>query len=369
MSPKPRVFITDGSYPHALAAVRALGRAGCRVTVAERSSIARPAVVAFWSRHCARRFVYPDPRFGAEKAAAAFARHFEQNIYDAVIPVSLDLAELFVRYRDSLGVRAMLPPSDGFRIAADKRLTYAHARRAGVRVPVTIPAAQWPEMKPPMVFKHKRSGAVVLRSVNEANDYALRLGATIDDYVVQEYVEGQNGFGYFAIFGDGRESAYFMHERLVQYPRDGGPSVIARSIHDERLRTLGKKLLESLQWHGPAMVEFKRSDRDGDLYLMEINPKLWGSLDLAIAAGCNFPLWIVEALLDGSTRNDGIYADGVTYQWTMPNGLRTLLRYPELRKTFLHNLTAKEVKTDLCWNDPVATTLGLLSMSVSLVRR
>ncbi|MBV8149669.1 MAG: ATP-grasp domain-containing protein [Candidatus Eremiobacteraeota bacterium] len=369
MRSKPRVFVTDGSYSHGLAAVRALGRAGYAVGVGERARVAAPAVVAFWSRHCDARFVYPDPRNGTEKTAAALARHFEEHSYDAAIPVSLDMVEVFILHREMLRVPVMLPSAESFRIASDKRFTYPHARSVGVPVPATVPAARWQELSPPIVFKHRRAGAIVARSATEAARFASNAGTAIDEYVAQEYIEGRNGFGYFALFQDGREAAYFMHERLVQYPQDGGPSVVARSIRDERLRILGKELLTSLHWHGPAMVEFKRSDRDGELYLMEINPKLWGSLDLAIAAGCNFPVWIARAVIDGAGPANGAYAEGLTYQWLMPNGLRAFLRYPELRAAFVHNVLRPEVKTDLCWTDPLPTTLGLLSMSVSTIRR
>lgn len=50
-----------------------------------------------------------------------------------------------------------------------------------------------------------------------------------------------------------------------------------------------RRLLEALKWHGVAMVEFKRR-ADGSFALMEINPRLWGSLALSIGAGVDFPL-------------------------------------------------------------------------------
>ena len=116
------------------------------------------------------------------------------------------------------------------------------------------------------------------------------------------------------------------------------------------------------------MVEFKRSDRDGELYLMEINPKLWGSLDLAIQAGCNFPVYIARTLLGGNVSVGGNYREGLTYQWVIPNGLKCFLRYPEFRKPFLRNLAAPKVRTDLRWLDPLPAAAGLFAMASHLVR-
>ena len=54
-----------------------------------------------------------------------------------------------------------------------------------------------------------------------------------------------------------------------------------------------EKLLIALHWHGVAMVEFKL-DGQGQYWLMEINPRLWGSLALSIDAGVDFPMGLLQ---------------------------------------------------------------------------
>src|SRR5262249_57381524 len=83
------VFVTDGSYPNGLAAVRSLSRAGFRVTVGERVGISTLRTIGFWSRYCAERFRYPDPKREPEACAAALAAHFRGHSYGAAIPVGL----------------------------------------------------------------------------------------------------------------------------------------------------------------------------------------------------------------------------------------------------------------------------------------
>jgi len=81
----------------------------------------------------------------------------------------------------------------------------------------------------------------------------------------------------------------FAHRRIIEKPPWGGVSALCESIPpppDELGHALG--LLESLNWHGPAMVEFKRN-ADGVAILMEINPRFWGSLELAVRSGLDFP--------------------------------------------------------------------------------
>lgn len=369
MNREKRVFVTDGSYSNGLAAIRALSRSGLRVTVGERIGISLQRTVGFWSRHCAERFRYPDPATEPEACAAALADYFRREHYDAAIPVGLDMVELLVEHSDSMLVPMMLPPLPSFRIACDKRLTFAQAQSIGIPIPRTLSAVRWRELECPVVFKHPRTGALIAHSPEQAATQAQRLGSKLDNYMVQEHIPGQNGFGYFGLFERGREIAYFMHERLMQFPKEGGPSVLARSIRNPHLRELGRKLLESINWHGVAMVEFKRSDRDGQFYLMEINPKLWGSLDLAIQAGCNFPVWIARSLMGGSASPEQSYREGLAYQWTIPNGLKCFLRYPEFRIPFLKNLIAPAVRTDLRLLDPLPAVAGFFAMASKLYKK
>ena len=63
---------------------------------------------------------------------------------------------------------------------------------------------------------------------------------------------------------------------------------LSRNANPEEKQRLKQELLDELNWHGVAMVEFKVTE-DGTPYLMEINTRFWGSLQLAIDAGVDFP--------------------------------------------------------------------------------
>ncbi|MBK6674411.1 MAG: ATP-grasp domain-containing protein [Proteobacteria bacterium] len=73
-------------------------------------------------------------------------------------------------------------------------------------------------------------------------------------------------------------------------------------------------LLRALRWRGVAMVEFKRDLRDGSLRLMEINGRFWGSLQLAIDAGVDFPRLLAD-LARGVRPAVAPYRLGVQMRW------------------------------------------------------
>ena len=80
------------------------------------------------------------------------------------------------------------------------------------------------------------------------------------------------------------------------------------------------------------MVEFKVDPRDGIPKLMEINPRFWGSLSLAVEAGVNFP-FLLYRLSCGETFSPVTdYQTGVRCRWLLPGDLLHYV-YSPLRGT------------------------------------
>jgi predicted ATP-grasp superfamily ATP-dependent carboligase len=108
--------------------------------------------------------------------------------------------------------------------------------------------------------------------------------------IIQEYIEGK-GFGFFALYDRQRNlKARFCHKRLREYPARGGPSSCCEAVFDPELVRRGRRLLESLEWIGLAMVEFKFDEARKEYTVIEVNPRYWGSLPLAVQSGVNFPV-------------------------------------------------------------------------------
>ena len=53
--------------------------------------------------------------------------------------------------------------------------------------------------------------------------------------------------------------------------------------------------LQALGWHGVAMMEYRWDKATDQFYLMEMNGRFWGSLHLALYAGVDFPLLLLDA--------------------------------------------------------------------------
>ena len=101
------------------------------------------------------------------------------------------------------------------------------------------------------------------------------------------------------------------------------------------------------------MVEFKKDTRTGEYVLMEINPKFWGSLDLAIAAGVDFPGLACRMALEGDIAPVCSYATGVKFRWLLPADLFHVMTNPRSLPAFIRDFGDRHIQYDLDPRDPV----------------
>lgn len=324
-----RVFVTDGENRAALAVTRSLGRAGHDVFVGER----HVPSLAQASRFCARSVLYPDPVAGSDEFLDRLAGLVQEHRIDVLIPVSDITTLLLTRHRDRFPASCAIPFAGGDVVerAADKVDLVRTATRLGVPVPKTVVVCDPVRMPEhdlvfPVVVKPRRSRVRTPGGwVSCAVTYAASQGELALDLasrprhefpvMLQERIVGP-GFGVFACYHAGRPVALFSHRRVRERPPWGGVSVLSESTAlCPQAREYATRLLDEIGWQGVAMVEFKRDLRDGAPKLMEINGRFWGSLQLAIDAGVDFPALLLETVRAGRFEPQAPYRIGVRSRW------------------------------------------------------
>ena len=75
------------------------------------------------------------------------------------------------------------------------------------------------------------------------------------------------------------------------------------------------------------MLEFKY--HANKYYLIEINPKFWGSLDLAIASNVDFPNSLCLMLMVSSQRRD-LYRLNMKFHWPLNGDLQNSIKNPKI---------------------------------------
>ncbi|MEK7499553.1 MAG: ATP-grasp domain-containing protein, partial [Patescibacteria group bacterium] len=135
-------------------------------------------------------------------------------------------------------------------------------------------------------------------------------------FMLQEFVPG-SGAGIFALYNQGQAIAFFAHQRIREKPPEGGISVFSRSVVVPiELERSARALLDDVQWHGVAMVEFRQTPT-GEYYLMEVNTRFWGSLQLAIDSGVDFPALLLAACEGQDLPARIPYREGQQLRWLL----------------------------------------------------
>ena len=303
---KQRIAITDGEQRAALALTRSLGRAGHHVIVLS----TRAHSLAGSSRFAGERCVVSDPL----SAPAAYLEDVRSVLRSRSVDVLLPVSEA--------SLRAILPQSEAlapslipfapdrtFRDASDKSLVLAAAARLGISTPRQVVLRRRGEedrsivqarLRFPLAVKPTRSvserplpgrrqGTLYVGSPADFDAVIGNLGDGSFPLLVQERIIGP-GIGVFVLLWNGTLHAAFAHRRIREKPPSGGVSVLSESMPlDPGLLARSIALLREFDWAGVAMVEYKVDEKSGTPYLMEVNGRFWGSLQLAVDAGVDFP--------------------------------------------------------------------------------
>jgi predicted ATP-grasp superfamily ATP-dependent carboligase len=326
-----RILVTDGDIRSALAATRSLGELGHTVFTASES---HPSLASV-SKHSAGFDAYSSPYRAPDQFVRNIATIVERRKIDVLLPMTEITTILLTRARALLpaNVRIPFPDAEIVATAADKSKVLQLASEIGVPIPKTLVVDSPDEIEQvlqrveyPAVFKPARSrawngerwisgGTGYSQTAEDLQARLRKLDPAIFPVLIQERIQGP-GVGVFVCCGqDSQVLATFAHRRLREKPPSGGVSVLCESAPvDPVAKEHAIHLLRSIGWLGVAMVEFKQDSRDGSLKLMEINGRFWGSLQLAIDAGVNFPRLAVDIALEQASPVD-TYRVGVRSRW------------------------------------------------------
>lgn len=367
------VLVTDGLWRKSLSVVRALGVDGIKVGVAGDSYF----TTSFFSRYCSKKVIIPNAANDEKGFLKGFINELENEKYDVVFPMEDSTIEALISKRKDVEslVRLPLPSSHSLNIAWDKSKTLLMAQRLGIPIPKTfIPKSNKDirkiadKVSYPVVIKPKTaSGSKGLRYVDTKLDLVETYNKLVKDFdglIIQERIprEGRGIGASFLFDWNSKPLAGFTYQRLREYPVNGGPSTLRESTNNSELMEMGMEILKKLKWVGVAMVEFKMDPRDKKAKLMEINPRFWGSLELSIVSGVNFPVLIYKMAMGEKFKPVFKYRVGVRCRWLIPGDVLHFVSNPDrfdMDPSFF-DFWADNTHYDQLKRDDIKGTLGTI---------
>jgi predicted ATP-grasp superfamily ATP-dependent carboligase len=343
---KRTVIVSDGLWRKSLSAIRSLGKANFKVIVLGDSFF----TTGFWSRYTSAFKIIPSVKTNSTKFNNLLVNLLKSLPFPSrpiLFPMEDDTLnwlsinrEFYSKYMDFA-----IPPHKSLLVAQDKFKTMRLASSLKIPTPKTFSFRGVKTFKSKLeeitssgqlkkyIIKPKSgtgsAGIVYLNSQLNINwdEHWNSYGSLL----IQEKIptDGRAVGVSFLIANGKRVIASFVHERIKQYPNSGGPSTQRISIKHKELVARSEKLLTALNWHGVAMVEWKQDLNNGEFKLMEINPRFWGSLELAVRSGVNFPLLYAKCSIGESINEVQNYSYGTKCRWLIPGDI---LRYLTSKK-------------------------------------
>ncbi len=343
----PRRLLVSGDEFHAsLALVRALAAGGYvnylavtpRGTYAGRSRAVRSV-----------RYV-PHAEKDPDLFVVAVSDAVSELGVDAVLPGTEASLIAIAAAAEHIQCPVGAPAAQVVELATDKPRVLAIASECGLQSPPAIggkPAeliARSAEIGYPAVLKPTRTrfaldGAGLVyyqaRKLGGPHELQTALSELPDaEWVVQPYMGG----GLFAVAGLAWRGQLIgaVHQRSSRiWPPDIGYSCCAMTVpRDRELEDKLAAVIQRIGWSGIFQAQLV-GDRCGERYLIDFNPRAYGSLSLAVRAGANLPAaW--AALVLGLAPPPISYTPGVRYR----------LEHNDVR-AIVHNLRQGRVRSAL----------------------
>ncbi|WP_259517205.1 carboxylate--amine ligase [Halanaeroarchaeum sp. HSR-CO] len=304
-STRESALIPMGFEPGGYVSTRSLSRRGIHTIVASEYEDTPSAASRFADEFVEIPSPYDDLIAYKDALLGIAARADVQTI----LPLRAQDAFLFARYEEEFEryVSLVSPSSALLNVVFDRMQLVEAGIEAGVPVPETtllsdvdcwdtdrIIKSRYNLLTPENVSHFEDGDVATAKSVTPvpagtAPDVDAIESEMLHTPIVQEYVTSSDEYLYGALYDHGEPVTTFQHRQIRGDSYSGGGGVYRKSIDDPELDRVARRLLDHLDFHGLACIEYMKRADTGEYVLTEINPRLWQSLACADHAGADFP--------------------------------------------------------------------------------
>jgi len=317
-------LVLNARLRQSLVTVRSLGRRGLAVAAVDTEA----DVPAFRSRWCRSHAAFP-PGF----SVASLEQLVDRLGARVLIPCHDGTVALLRTHRARLEqrTRIALASEPAIGVAVNKARTLALAQRLGVRVPRSLSLTRVSEVPSalaeiglPAVVKPTESwlpggqkdgpkgtwvGPRLVTTPDEARRAVAELERLAGVALFQTLLSGRRE-AVSLLYANGEIHARFAQWAKRMNPPLGGESVLRQSISvPPDIGMHAERLVREIGLEGYSEVEFRR-DAAGVPYLMEINPRLSASVEIAVRSGVDFPHLLYQWASGGRVDHVGSYRVG-----------------------------------------------------------
>lgn len=293
--------------PAGYACVRSLGKRGIPTIVSSKKGGVPEGV----SRYCDETVTVPAPQEDLLAYKDALLGIATRPDVGTIVPILEEDIYILSKYWDEFEhyVSLVTPSLDTLRSVHDRLRLTRIATKAGVPAPETWLLDNVPDWDRDLLIKSRYNiltdGYVESFSPSESDTVKtqthLQSGERpdFDDVreemnhtpIVQEFVPRAKEYMFTALYDHGEPLATFQHQQIRGNSYVGAGGVYRESVYLPELEGVARRLLDQLDWHGLACIEYMEDATTGEFKVAEINPRMWQSSLATARMGADFPYW------------------------------------------------------------------------------
>ena len=340
-------IVTCASNRIAYNIVHSLGGRGLRIITGDFF----PLSMSFASRYSKAHFLYPSPFTKQEKFIESIIRNIDKYKTKVLIPV-FEETFLISKYRDKLSqiTKLVVPEYENILIAHNKDRWGQIAKSLNIKVPKAYEIDHirqnrkfFNDLEFPVLIKPKQGGGawgILEIKTKKMLDSVLRkpiyFNLPWNRFFLQQKIIGDNHC-VAMLFRQGELRAKVAYKQIRDYPLSGGQATLRISIRNDEAEESLEKLLKKMNWHGICQADFVIEKQSKIPYMIDLNPRFWGSLIQGIASGVDFPYLLYKMALEGDIRTSKDFRVGVATRW-IGGDIRTFYDYLKTRKNRIEGI-------------------------------
>lgn len=332
---KNKAVVLGANYYIALSVMRNLGKHGIHVTAMEYTE---ENAYALKSKYCSEFIIVPHYKNETKAFIQTLIDYAKNEEYQPVLlPCADPYVEIIDENMELLRPYYLFPKmkQGQYKEVMEKSTLESLAKAHGVKVPETfqmddealnmkVKEIGYPCLVKPSnshdfikIFRRKMFKVFNEKELREAIDLAKKEDLKV---VVQEIVPGFDDHMYtFDAYlnDDSKVTHYLTCQKYRQYPINYGASVYTEQKHVEALPKIGIPFLEAIGYKGFGEIEFKKHEKTGEFYLIEINVRFSNLNELVTQAGLNMPYITYREMIGKPVEESYIKEDtGLVFRYT-----------------------------------------------------
>jgi predicted ATP-grasp superfamily ATP-dependent carboligase len=354
-----KILITTGSWSASLVVMESLAKQGHDVYLLDHDIYS----AGFHSKYCKGGILCVN-EINGDEYVESIVGIIKSGRFDFLIPMSDFSTEYLSMHRERIlpHVKMFLPSKELIELARYKDRTYRFALEKNIDIPRTYFPVSLRDVTRcvqraafPCVVKKPRGTA------NKGNAYFYDKKGLIRYYerlnpddewpVIQEYVYGEF-YGFLAVAQEGELVDCVMFKTDQKYALEG-TAPYCMSIIDEDFLKITRRIIKLLNWTGAINMDFLK-DRNGQILLLEINPRISGSATFAYKLGVNLPAVYVDLVRGRVAKRfkKFSYKHGIVFRSVVSSELLLALKDKKYFLNLFVNFLDLRIRTDIPWDDP-----------------